>query len=90
MAAEGRVETFVFAVVVDAVFGVEGEVEAHRRGLWGNAFCPTEGKGVGVFNGGKEEGVLGRPIGMALLGEVLVKTTPLRATIPEPNHEGDD
>lgn len=90
MAAEGGVETFVFAVVVDAVFGVEGEVEAHGGGLWGNAFCPTEGERVGLFNGGKEEGVFGGPIGMVRLGEVLVKTTPLRATIPEPNHEGDD
>ena len=90
MAEEGGVETFVFAVVVDTMFGVEGEVEAHRGGLWGNTLGPTKGERVGLFNGGKEEGVLDGPIGMIGLWEVLVKTAPLRATIPEPNHEGDD
>ena len=87
VAAEGGEEVFVLAVVVDAVFGIEDEIEAHGGGIGREAFGPTEGERVGILNRAEEECVGGGPVGVIRFGVGLVKTATLRATIPPPNEE---
>jgi hypothetical protein len=95
VAAEGGEEVFVLAVVVDAMFGIEDEIEAHGGGIGREAFGPTEGERIGILNRAEEECVGGGPVGVIRFGVGLVKTATLRATIPPPNEkreegDGDD
>ena len=90
VAAEGGEEVFVLAVVVDAMFGIEDEIEAHGGGIGREAFGPTEGERVGILDRAEEEGVGGGPVGVIRFGVGLVKPATLRAAIPPPNKEREE